>query len=145
MFSLAKCAGLGWKQMFETVSCYIALANLESFVWPGWPWVYRGPPDSTSQVLGVKVWSPPPSVTSSISQSDSTWVYLCSIWISRAILLFSRVLILHLKRYSFNVALSLNNKIGQQVIIPRYLTLSSHCTENTKPPFTLGWSAHMAM
>ncbi|XP_036029292.1 ubiquitin carboxyl-terminal hydrolase 37 isoform X2 [Onychomys torridus] len=56
-----------------------------------------------------------------------------------------RVLILHLKRYSFNVTLSLNNKIGQQVIIPRYLTLSSHCTENTKPPFTLGWSAHMAM
>ncbi|XP_045416047.1 ubiquitin carboxyl-terminal hydrolase 37 isoform X3 [Lemur catta] len=56
-----------------------------------------------------------------------------------------RVLILHLKRYSFNVALSLNNKIGQQVIIPRYLTLSSHCTENTKPPFTLGWSAHVAM
>lgn len=56
-----------------------------------------------------------------------------------------RILILHLKRYSFNVALSLNNKIGQQVIIPRYLTLSSHCTENTKPPFTLGWSAHMAM
>ncbi|XP_038196475.1 ubiquitin carboxyl-terminal hydrolase 37 isoform X1 [Arvicola amphibius] len=56
-----------------------------------------------------------------------------------------RVLILHLKRYSFNVTLSLNNKIGQQVIIPRYLTLSSHCTENTKPPFTLGWSAHMAI
>ncbi|XP_037704510.1 ubiquitin carboxyl-terminal hydrolase 37 isoform X2 [Choloepus didactylus] len=56
-----------------------------------------------------------------------------------------RVLILHLKRYSFNVALSLNNKIGQQVIIPRYLTLSSHCTENTKPPFTLSWNAHMAM
>ncbi|XP_062960295.1 ubiquitin carboxyl-terminal hydrolase 37 isoform X3 [Cynocephalus volans] len=56
-----------------------------------------------------------------------------------------RILILHLKRYSFNVALSLNNKIGQQVIIPRYLSLSSHCTENTKPPFTLGWSTHMAM
>ncbi|XP_030875696.1 ubiquitin carboxyl-terminal hydrolase 37 [Leptonychotes weddellii] len=56
-----------------------------------------------------------------------------------------RILILHLKRYSFNVTLSLNNKIGQQVIIPRYLTLSSHCTENTKPPFTLGWSAHMAI
>ncbi|XP_035878753.1 ubiquitin carboxyl-terminal hydrolase 37 isoform X2 [Phyllostomus discolor] len=56
-----------------------------------------------------------------------------------------RILILHLKRYSFNITLSLNNKIGQQVIIPRYLTLSSHCTENTKPPFPLGWSAHMAM
>ncbi|XP_039089071.1 ubiquitin carboxyl-terminal hydrolase 37 isoform X3 [Hyaena hyaena] len=56
-----------------------------------------------------------------------------------------RILILHLKRYSFNVTLSLNNKIGQQVIIPRYLTLSSHCTESTKPPFTLGWSAHTAI
>ncbi|EPQ18430.1 Ubiquitin carboxyl-terminal hydrolase 37 [Myotis brandtii] len=56
-----------------------------------------------------------------------------------------RILILHLKRYSFNITLSLNNKIGQQVIIPRYLTLSSHCTESTKPPFTLGWSAHMAI
>ncbi|XP_045874130.1 ubiquitin carboxyl-terminal hydrolase 37 isoform X3 [Meles meles] len=56
-----------------------------------------------------------------------------------------RILILHLKRYSFNVTLSLNNKIGQQVIIPRYLSLSSHCTENTKPPFTLGWNAHMAI
>ncbi|XP_054979143.1 ubiquitin carboxyl-terminal hydrolase 37 isoform X2 [Sorex araneus] len=53
-----------------------------------------------------------------------------------------RILILHLKRYSFNVALSLNNKVGQQVIIPRYLTLSSHCTENTKPPCTLGGSTH---
>ncbi|XP_045710269.1 ubiquitin carboxyl-terminal hydrolase 37 isoform X1 [Phyllostomus hastatus] len=56
-----------------------------------------------------------------------------------------RILILHLKRYSFNITLSLNNKIGQQVIIPRYLTLSSHCTENTKPPFPLGWSAHNAI
>ncbi|KAG8520916.1 Ubiquitin carboxyl-terminal hydrolase 37, partial [Galemys pyrenaicus] len=56
-----------------------------------------------------------------------------------------RILILHLKRYSFNVALSLNNKVGQQVIIPRYLTLSSHCTENTKPPCTLGGNAHVAM
>uniref|UniRef100_A0A667H135 Ubiquitin carboxyl-terminal hydrolase 37 n=1 Tax=Lynx canadensis TaxID=61383 RepID=A0A667H135_LYNCA len=56
-----------------------------------------------------------------------------------------RILILHLKRYSFNVTLSLNNKIGQQVFIPRYLTLSSHCTESTKPPFTLGWSAHTAI
>ncbi|XP_055967594.1 ubiquitin carboxyl-terminal hydrolase 37 isoform X2 [Sorex fumeus] len=53
-----------------------------------------------------------------------------------------RILILHLKRYSFNVALSLNNKVGQQVIIPRYLTLSSHCTENTKPPCTLSGSTH---
>lgn len=48
-----------------------------------------------------------------------------------------RVLILHLKRYSFNVTLSLNNKVGQQVIIPRYLTLASHCTECTRPPLSL--------
>ncbi|XP_006036518.1 ubiquitin carboxyl-terminal hydrolase 37 isoform X1 [Alligator sinensis] len=56
-----------------------------------------------------------------------------------------RVLILHLKRYSFNVALSLNHKVGQQVVIPRYLTLLSHCTEGTRPPLTLGWSAHSAI
>ncbi|XP_069472945.1 ubiquitin carboxyl-terminal hydrolase 37 isoform X2 [Ambystoma mexicanum] len=52
-----------------------------------------------------------------------------------------RILILHLKRYSFNVLLSQNNKVGQQVIIPRYLTLSSHCTDSTQSPLTLGWSA----
>ncbi|XP_061226173.1 ubiquitin carboxyl-terminal hydrolase 37 isoform X3 [Neopsephotus bourkii] len=56
-----------------------------------------------------------------------------------------RVLILHLKRYSFNVALSLNHKVGQQVVIPRYLTLLSHCTENTRLPLTLGWSVHSAV
>uniref|UniRef100_A0A8C0H2R1 Ubiquitin carboxyl-terminal hydrolase n=1 Tax=Chelonoidis abingdonii TaxID=106734 RepID=A0A8C0H2R1_CHEAB len=56
-----------------------------------------------------------------------------------------RVLILHLKRYSFNVALSLNHKVGQQVVIPRYLTLLAHCTESTRPPLTLGWSAHSAV
>ncbi|XP_063285340.1 ubiquitin carboxyl-terminal hydrolase 37 isoform X2 [Pelobates fuscus] len=56
-----------------------------------------------------------------------------------------RVLILHLKRYSFNVLLSLNNKVGQQVIIPRYLTLSSHCTESTRTPLSLGWTAQNAM
>ncbi|KAG8545635.1 hypothetical protein GDO81_020577 [Engystomops pustulosus] len=50
-----------------------------------------------------------------------------------------RVLILHLKRYSFNVALSLNSKVGQQVIIPRFLTLSSHCTESTRPPLPLSY------
>ncbi|XP_077472978.1 ubiquitin carboxyl-terminal hydrolase 37 isoform X2 [Stigmatopora argus] len=52
-----------------------------------------------------------------------------------------RVLILHLKRYSFNAQLSLNSKLGQQVVIPRYLTLLSHCTDSTRPPVTLGWSS----
>uniref|UniRef100_A0A8C5AF69 Ubiquitin carboxyl-terminal hydrolase n=1 Tax=Gadus morhua TaxID=8049 RepID=A0A8C5AF69_GADMO len=51
-----------------------------------------------------------------------------------------RVLILHLKRYSFNAQLSLNSKLGQQVVIPRYLTLLSHCTEATRAPLNLGWS-----
>uniref|UniRef100_A0A671U501 Ubiquitin carboxyl-terminal hydrolase n=1 Tax=Sparus aurata TaxID=8175 RepID=A0A671U501_SPAAU len=54
-----------------------------------------------------------------------------------------RVLILHLKRYSFNAQLSLNSKLGQQVVIPRYLTLLSHCTETTRPPVSLGWSSQL--
>lgn len=52
-----------------------------------------------------------------------------------------RVLILHLKRYSFNAQLSLNSKLGQQVLIPRYLTLLSHCTESTRTPVGLGWTS----
>uniref|UniRef100_A0A4W4FRN4 Ubiquitin carboxyl-terminal hydrolase n=1 Tax=Electrophorus electricus TaxID=8005 RepID=A0A4W4FRN4_ELEEL len=56
-----------------------------------------------------------------------------------------RVLILHLKRYSYNAQLSLNSKLGQQVLIPKYLTLLSHCTENTRPPLSLGWSAYTAL
>ncbi|XP_076119818.1 ubiquitin carboxyl-terminal hydrolase 37 [Alosa pseudoharengus] len=56
-----------------------------------------------------------------------------------------RVLILHLKRYSYNAQLSLNSKLGQQVVIPKYLTLLSHCTDSTRPPLSLGWSAQAAM
>ncbi|XP_048448341.1 ubiquitin carboxyl-terminal hydrolase 37-like, partial [Rhincodon typus] len=56
-----------------------------------------------------------------------------------------RVLILHLKRYSFNVQLSVNNKLGQQVIIPKYLTLAAHCTETTRQPFSLGWNTQSAI
>ncbi|KAI4805776.1 hypothetical protein KUCAC02_010373 [Chaenocephalus aceratus] len=56
-----------------------------------------------------------------------------------------RVLILHLKRYSFNAQLSLNSKLGQQVVIPRYLTLLSHCTESTRAPISLGWSSQSSI
>uniref|UniRef100_A0A9J7YJQ0 Ubiquitin carboxyl-terminal hydrolase 37 n=1 Tax=Cyprinus carpio carpio TaxID=630221 RepID=A0A9J7YJQ0_CYPCA len=56
-----------------------------------------------------------------------------------------RVLILHLKRYSYNSQLSLNSKLGQQVLIPKYLTLLSHCTDATRPPLSLGWSAQTAI
>ncbi|XP_064182843.1 ubiquitin carboxyl-terminal hydrolase 37-like [Anguilla rostrata] len=52
-----------------------------------------------------------------------------------------RVLILHLKRYSYNAQLSLNSKLGQQVFIPKYLSLLAHCTDSTWPPLGLGWSA----
>ncbi|XP_015214688.1 ubiquitin carboxyl-terminal hydrolase 37 [Lepisosteus oculatus] len=55
-----------------------------------------------------------------------------------------RVLILHLKRYSYNAQLSLNSKLGQQVLIPKYLTLLSHCTDSTRPPLSLGWNANSA-
>uniref|UniRef100_A0AAQ5YZ71 Ubiquitin carboxyl-terminal hydrolase n=1 Tax=Amphiprion ocellaris TaxID=80972 RepID=A0AAQ5YZ71_AMPOC len=55
------------------------------------------------------------------------------------------MLILHLKRYSFNAQLSLNSKLGQQVVIPRYLTLLSHCTESTRPPISLGWSSQASV
>lgn len=56
-----------------------------------------------------------------------------------------RVLILHLKRYSYNTQLSLNSKLGQQVLIPKYLTLLSHCTDVTRPPLSLGWSAQSTL
>uniref|UniRef100_A0A8C2J945 Ubiquitin carboxyl-terminal hydrolase n=1 Tax=Cyprinus carpio TaxID=7962 RepID=A0A8C2J945_CYPCA len=56
-----------------------------------------------------------------------------------------RVLILHLKRYSYNSQLSLNSKLGQQVLIPKYLTLLSHCTDATRPPLSLSWNAQTAM
>ncbi|XP_060786237.1 ubiquitin carboxyl-terminal hydrolase 37 isoform X2 [Neoarius graeffei] len=56
-----------------------------------------------------------------------------------------RVLILHLKRYSYNTQLSLNSKLGQQVLIPKYLSLLSHCTENTRPPLNLGWRVQTAL
>uniref|UniRef100_A0A672Y8P0 Ubiquitin carboxyl-terminal hydrolase 37 n=1 Tax=Sphaeramia orbicularis TaxID=375764 RepID=A0A672Y8P0_9TELE len=56
-----------------------------------------------------------------------------------------RILILHLKRYSFNAHLSLNSKLGQQVVIPRYLTLLSHCTESTRPPVSLSWSSQASI
>lgn len=56
-----------------------------------------------------------------------------------------RVLILHLKRYSFNAQLSMNSKLGQQVVIPRYLTLLSHCSEATRPPICLGWSPQSSL
>uniref|UniRef100_A0A672RCI7 Ubiquitin carboxyl-terminal hydrolase n=1 Tax=Sinocyclocheilus grahami TaxID=75366 RepID=A0A672RCI7_SINGR len=56
-----------------------------------------------------------------------------------------RVLILHLKRYSYNSQLSLNSKLGQQVLIPKYLTLLSHCTDATRPPLSLGWNAQTAI
>ncbi|EHH59947.1 hypothetical protein EGM_10182 [Macaca fascicularis] len=52
----------------------------------------------------------------------------------------SRVLIVHLKRYSFNNAWLLV-KNNEQVYIPKYLSLSSYCNESTKPPLPLSSNA----
>ncbi|XP_052103152.1 ubiquitin carboxyl-terminal hydrolase 37-like isoform X1 [Mytilus californianus] len=46
-----------------------------------------------------------------------------------------RVLVLHLKRYSYNMMMSRQAKAGQNITIPRYLTLQSHCEEETRPPY----------
>ncbi|KAL0588392.1 Ubiquitin carboxyl-terminal hydrolase 26 [Plecturocebus cupreus] len=51
-----------------------------------------------------------------------------------------RVLIVHLKRYSLNAFCSLK-KNEQAVIISKYLTVSSHCNEGTKPPLPLSEDA----
>ncbi|XP_007462971.1 PREDICTED: ubiquitin carboxyl-terminal hydrolase 26 [Lipotes vexillifer] len=51
-----------------------------------------------------------------------------------------RVLIVHLKRYKFNEFGSLR-KDEQKVIISKYLKLSSHCNETTKPPLPLSKNA----
>ncbi|NP_001244005.1 ubiquitin carboxyl-terminal hydrolase 26 [Equus caballus] len=53
-----------------------------------------------------------------------------------------RVLIIHLKRYSFNEFCSLR-KDDQEIIISKYLKLSSHCNESTKPPLPLNKNAHI--
>ncbi|XP_078700507.1 uncharacterized protein LOC144927135 [Branchiostoma floridae x Branchiostoma belcheri] len=56
-----------------------------------------------------------------------------------------RVLILHLKRYNYNHAMSENMKMEQPVFLPLYLTLQSHCTEETSPclPPTIHRSVHL--
>ncbi|XP_026953339.1 ubiquitin carboxyl-terminal hydrolase 26 [Sagmatias obliquidens] len=51
-----------------------------------------------------------------------------------------RVLIVHLKRYKFSESGSLR-KDDQKVIISKYLKLSSHCNETTKPPLPLSKNA----
>ncbi|XP_016053510.1 PREDICTED: ubiquitin carboxyl-terminal hydrolase 26 [Miniopterus natalensis] len=53
-----------------------------------------------------------------------------------------RVLIVHLKRYSFNKFWTLR-KDGQEVIVSKYLNLSSHCNESTKPPLPLNKNVHI--
>ncbi|XP_045850787.1 ubiquitin carboxyl-terminal hydrolase 26 [Meles meles] len=52
-----------------------------------------------------------------------------------------RVLIVHLKRYIFNEFWSLR-KDDQEVVISKYLKLSSHCNESTKPPLPVSKNVH---
>ncbi|VCX39156.1 unnamed protein product [Gulo gulo] len=68
----------------------------------------------------------------------------CQHRISVAVHQFSRlprVLIVHLKRYTFNKFWSLR-KDDQEVVIPMYLKLSSHCNESTKPPVPMSKNVH---
>lgn len=53
-----------------------------------------------------------------------------------------RVIIIHLKRYSFS-ELRVVKKDEQHVIISKILKLSYHCNENTKPPQPLSQNAHV--
>ncbi|XP_020007650.2 ubiquitin carboxyl-terminal hydrolase 26 [Castor canadensis] len=53
-----------------------------------------------------------------------------------------RILIVHLKRYSFNEMWSLR-KDEQKVIVSKYVKLSSHCNGNTKLPLPLSKNAHI--
>ncbi|XP_041484516.1 ubiquitin carboxyl-terminal hydrolase 37-like [Lytechinus variegatus] len=45
-----------------------------------------------------------------------------------------RVLILHLKRYTYDSDASSDSKLRSSVVIPRFLTLAFHTTRNTAPP-----------
>nr|XP_006825201.1 PREDICTED: ubiquitin carboxyl-terminal hydrolase 37-like [Saccoglossus kowalevskii] len=47
-----------------------------------------------------------------------------------------RILILHLKRYSYNLSTLKNTKLAQNIRIPNYLTLSLHCTTKTEVPLS---------
>nr|XP_008247264.2 ubiquitin carboxyl-terminal hydrolase 29-like [Oryctolagus cuniculus] len=51
-----------------------------------------------------------------------------------------RVFIVHLKRYSLSDTYALM-KDDQQVLIPKYLSLSSNCNEDTRPPLPLDSNA----
>ncbi|XP_049977620.1 ubiquitin carboxyl-terminal hydrolase 26 isoform X1 [Alexandromys fortis] len=53
-----------------------------------------------------------------------------------------RVIIIHLKRYSFSES-RVVKKNEQHVIISKILKLSYHCNENTKPPQPISQNAHV--
>ncbi|XP_036029952.1 ubiquitin carboxyl-terminal hydrolase 26 [Onychomys torridus] len=53
-----------------------------------------------------------------------------------------RVIIIHLKRYSFNESWVMK-KDEQNIIISKFLKLSCHCNKNTKPPQPLSENEHV--
>lgn len=53
-----------------------------------------------------------------------------------------RVIIVHLKRYSFSES-RIMNKDEQHIVISKYLRLSCHCNKNTKPPQPLLPNEHV--
>lgn len=51
-----------------------------------------------------------------------------------------RVLILHLKRYNYNTVSTVQSKMLQNIVIPKYLSLYHQCVEDTTKPHSVSFT-----
>ncbi|XP_061193164.1 ubiquitin carboxyl-terminal hydrolase 37-like isoform X2 [Saccostrea echinata] len=63
----------------------------------------------------------------------------CKAEVSHKFTRLPRVLILHLKRYNYNTASTIQSKMLQNIVIPKYLSLHHHCVEDTNKPYPISW------
>ncbi|XP_078326468.1 ubiquitin carboxyl-terminal hydrolase 37-like isoform X4 [Crassostrea virginica] len=63
----------------------------------------------------------------------------CKAEVSHKFTRLPRVLILHLKRYNYNSGSSVQSKMLQNIVIPKFLSLAPHCNEGTDKPFPLNF------
>lgn len=61
----------------------------------------------------------------------------CKAEVSHKFTKLPRVLILHLKRYNYNSGSSVQSKMLQNIVIPKFLSLSTHCNEDTSKPYPI--------
>uniref|UniRef100_K1QE91 Ubiquitin carboxyl-terminal hydrolase 37 n=1 Tax=Magallana gigas TaxID=29159 RepID=K1QE91_MAGGI len=61
----------------------------------------------------------------------------CKAEVSHKFTKLPRVLILHLKRYNYNSGSSVQSKMLQNIVIPKFLSLSTHCNEETSKPYPI--------